>query len=52
MIKVFLLALVLTLTGCSIYKCIDGKVYSYLDNDTWIEAGIWTGTKCITVENK
>lgn len=51
MTRVLLLGLVL-LSGCSRYKCIDGKVYSYLDNDTWIEAGIWTGAKCITVETK
>jgi len=42
----------LLLTGCSDYKCVDGKVYHQLDKNVWIESGIWSGNKCITEVTK
>jgi hypothetical protein len=42
----------LLLTGCHEFKCIDGKVYRNLDGDTWIESGLWVGTRCTTIEVK
>ena len=37
----------LFLTGCSEYKCVDGKVYHQLDKNVWTESGVWSGNKCI-----
>ena len=53
--EVLRLALALSflfLTGCSDYKCVDGKVYHQLDKNVWIESGIWSGNKCITEVTK
>ncbi len=42
----------LLLAGCNDFKCIDGVVYRNLDGDTWIQSGIWGGTKCTTIQEK
>ena len=43
---------ILLLTGCSDYKCVDGKVYHQLDKNVWAESGLWYGTKCISEVTK
>jgi hypothetical protein len=42
----------LFLTGCSDYKCVDGKVYHQLDKNVWAESGIWKHTSCVTEVTK
>jgi hypothetical protein len=50
--KYLVIAMALLLGGCHDFKCIDGKVYRNLDGDTWIESGLWIGTRCTTIEGK
>ena len=50
--KYLVIATALLLGGCHDFKCIDGKVYRNLDGDTWIESGLWVGTRCTTIKEK
>lgn len=42
----------LFLTGCSEYKCVDGRVYHQLDKNVWVDSGIWSANKCIAEVTK
>ena len=47
-----LIFFVVLLTGCSDYKCVDGKVYHQLDKNVWAESGIWKHTTCVAEVTK